>query len=132
MDTYMPGYESNLHKHEYWKHGTCYSKDPNRYFMDALTLTKYFDSILGEYLRGNIGRRVKTVVFKNFAAKAIDKKIKNRLAVKCRRGVLNEVWISLKGKGTDVKRLIQDAKPIRQTALNLLLMHQENLEDKRL
>ncbi|NPA27447.1 MAG: hypothetical protein GXN91_00125, partial [Epsilonproteobacteria bacterium] len=67
MEIYMPGYKSNLHKHEYWKHGTCYSKDPNEYFLDALTLTKYVDSILGEYLRANVGKKIKTALFKNFA-----------------------------------------------------------------
>jgi len=121
MKTYMPGFQSNLHKHEYWKHGTCYSKDANEYFLDALTLTKYVDGILGEYLRANIGKRVKTVVFKNFAAKAIDKKIKNKLAVKCKRVVLSEIWISLKGKGRDLKKLIQNAKPIRSNCVEFIV-----------
>jgi ribonuclease T2 len=121
METYMPGYQSNLHKHEYYKHGTCYSKDPNEYFLDALTLTKYVDGILGEYLRANVGKKIKTVVFKNFAAKAIDKKIKNKLAVKCKRVVLNEVWISLKGKGRDLKKLIENAKPIRSNCVEFIV-----------
>ena len=121
MQEYMQGFKSNLHKHEYWKHGTCYSKDPNEYFYNALTLTKYVDSILGEYLRANIGKKLKTAVFKNFAAKAIDKKIKNKVAVKCKRRILNEVWISLKGKGTNLKELIKNAKPIRSNCVEFIV-----------
>jgi ribonuclease I len=89
--------------------------------MDALTMTKYADDILGEYLRANIGKKIKTVVFKNYAARAIDRKIKNRLAVKCRRVILNEVWISIKGKGNKLKKLIQDAEPIRSNCVEFII-----------
>ncbi len=121
MEIYMPGYKSNLHRHEYYKHGTCYSKDPNEYFLDALTLTKYVDSIIGEYLRANIGKKIKTIILKNFAAKAIDKKIKNKLAVKCKRVVLKEIWISLKGKGNNLKKLIENAKPIHSNCVEFIV-----------
>jgi len=58
MQTYMPGYQSNLQRHEYYKHGSCYSKDTNNYFKNALTLTKELDSTIGNYLRDNIGKKV--------------------------------------------------------------------------
>ncbi len=112
MEKYMPGYKSNLHRHEYYKHGTCYSKDPNKYFLDALLLTKRVDETVGEYLRVNIGKKVKEINIKRLAMRLIDKDIKNKIALKCKRRVLSEIWVSIKGKGSDLKKLIKGAKPI--------------------
>ena len=113
MQKYMPGFKSNLQRHEYYKHGTCYDKDPNRYFLDALELTKRVDETIGEYLRVNIGKRVKTINIKKLAERLISKDIKNKIAVKCKRGVLSEIWVSIKGRGDKLKDLIKGAKPIR-------------------
>lgn len=56
---YMPGSLSALDRHEWIKHGRCYDPDPVRYFGDALTLTETVDrSIVGEYLRANVGARI--------------------------------------------------------------------------
>jgi len=112
MQKYMPGYKSNLQRHEYYKHGSCYSKDANRYYLDALQLTKRVDETIGEYLRVNIGKRVKTINIKKIAERLIAKDIKNKIAVKCKRGLLSEIWISIKGKGKSLKDLIKGAKPI--------------------
>ena len=113
MQKYMPGVQSNLQRHEYYKHGSCYSKDVNSYYSNALSLTKEIDSTIGDYLRENIGKKVKTIKIKMLAAKAYGKDIKNKIAVKCKGRVLSEIWISTKGKGNDIKSLIKNAKPIR-------------------
>ncbi len=36
----MPGFSSNLHKHEWIKHGTCYGTDANTYYEDAMDLVE--------------------------------------------------------------------------------------------
>ena len=113
MAIYMPGSQSNLQRHEYYKHGTCYSKDPNEYFLDALTLTKRADETIGEYLRANLGKRVKAINIKLIANRLLAKEAKNKVAIKCKRRVLSEVWISIKGKGRDFKELLKGAKSIR-------------------
>ena len=113
MQKYMPGFKSNLQRHEYYKHGSCYDKDPNRYYLDALKLTKRIDETIGEYLRVNIGKRVKTINIKKIAERLISKDIKNKIAIKCKKGVLNEIWVSIKGRGDKLKDLIKGAKPIR-------------------
>jgi ribonuclease T2 len=117
----MPGSQSNLQRHEYYKHGTCYSKDPNRYFLDALTLTKKVDSTLGEYFRANVGKKVKAINAKRVATKLIDKDIKNKIAFKCKGRVLSEVWISIKGRGDDFKKLLKGAKPIRSNCTEFII-----------
>ena len=113
MQKYMPGVQSNLQRHEYYKHGSCYSKDTNSYFSNALNLTKEIDSTIGEYLRDNIGKKVKAINIKLLASKTYGKEIKNKIAIKCKGRVLSEIWISTKGKGNDIKSLIKNAKPIR-------------------
>jgi len=121
MQKYMPGFKSNLQRHEYYKHGSCYSKDPNRYFLDALQLTKRVDETVGEYLRVNIGKRVKEINIKRVAMRLIDEKIKNKIAIKCKRAILNEVWISLKGKGSNLKELIKGAKGIHSNCKDAIV-----------
>ena len=113
MQKYMPGVQSNLQRHEYYKHGSCYSKDANGYFNNALTLTKEIDGTIGDYLRENIGKKVKAINLKLLASKVYGKDIKNKIAIKCKGRVLSEIWISTKGKGNNIKSLIKGAKPIR-------------------
>jgi len=113
MAIYMPGSQSNLQRHEYYKHGSCYSKDANKYYLDALTLTKKADETLGEYLRANLGKKVKAINIKLLANKLLANGAKDKVAIKCKRAVLSEVWISLKGKGNDFAKLLENAKSIR-------------------
>ncbi|MEM9770365.1 MAG: ribonuclease T, partial [Cyanobacteria bacterium P01_D01_bin.73] len=34
----MPGYQSYLHRHEWYKHGTCYSETPEEYYQETILL----------------------------------------------------------------------------------------------
>ena len=34
----MPGYQSGLHRHEWYKHGTCYSATPEEYYQETISL----------------------------------------------------------------------------------------------
>ncbi len=36
----MPGYQSNLHRHEWIKHGTCYGTDADTYYQHSIALTE--------------------------------------------------------------------------------------------
>ncbi len=118
---YMPGSLSYLQRHEYYKHGSCYSNKPNEYFHDALILTKQADETIGEFLRQNIGKRVSLAKLKMVAAKLIDPKIKNKIATFCKGPILAEIRISLKGKGDNLKKLIQGAKPIHSRCINFII-----------
>jgi len=53
----MPGFASDLHKHEWVKHGTCYSTDPQEYFNDAVSLVEQLnDSKVGNFFAKHIGK----------------------------------------------------------------------------
>ncbi len=115
LNQYMPGSKSNLQRHEYYKHGTCYDSDANRYFLDALTMVKEADQSIGDFLRQNVGKKIKLINLKRAAVKAFGDDIKYKIAIKCKGRVLNEIWISLKGKGNSIKPLLKGAKPIHST-----------------
>lgn len=44
LDRVMPGTASYLERHEWTKHGTCYGKDQQRYFADALDYVRAFNA----------------------------------------------------------------------------------------
>ncbi len=92
------------------KHGTCYSKDSERYFHDALSLTKEVDSsIVGEYLRANEGKRVKLINLKRVFDKAFGKGASVHLEMSCRNRLLSELRIHIRGRGDSLKKLLEDA-----------------------
>jgi len=110
MQKYMPGYISGLDRHEWIKHGTCYSKDPERYFHDALSLTKEVDtSLVGEYLRANEGRKIELINLKRVFDKAFGKGSSIHLEMRCKNRLLSELWIHVKGRGDKLKELLLGA-----------------------
>ena len=121
LEQYMPGYKSNLHKHEWIKHGTCYGIDANSYFYNALTMTKKIDNTIGEYLRENIGKKIKTINIKLLASKLIDPKMKSHLGLKCKKRLLSELWINLRGQGNNIKELTKNAPTIRSNCVEAVV-----------
>ncbi|NPA51073.1 MAG: ribonuclease T [Epsilonproteobacteria bacterium] len=119
---YMPGALSYLHRHEYYKHGSCYSKDPNRYFRDAISLTKEIDeSKIGDFLRENIGKRIRINQIQNIFGKIYGRENRFKIAIFCNRGLLKEIRISLKGKGDKIKDLLKGAKRIRGNCVEAIV-----------
>ncbi|WP_456394191.1 ribonuclease T2 family protein [Nitratifractor sp.] len=110
----MPGALSGLERHEWVKHGSCYDPDPVRYFSDAVSLTEQVDrSLVGEYLRANVGRRVTLLQLRRLFERSFGKGTGSRLAMECRRGLLSELKISLRGKGSDLRQLLEGAPSLR-------------------
>jgi ribonuclease T2 len=110
MEIYMPGYISGLDRHEWIKHGTCYSNNPEEYFHDALSLTKEVDqSLVGEYLRANEGSKIDLVNLKRVFDKAFGKGSSIHLEMRCKNRLLSELWIHIKGKGDKLKELLKGA-----------------------
>ncbi len=53
----MPGFSSNLHRHEWIKHGTCYGTDANRYYEDSINMVEQVNhSKVGDFFRQHIGK----------------------------------------------------------------------------
>ncbi len=117
----MPGARSFLHRHEWIKHGTCYSADAETYFRDSLLLMKQinnsplrdlFASSIGAQLTG---RQIRQAVNASFGQGA-----GRRVRVACKRDgkrtIITELTIGLKGKITEqmnLSDLIQAAPETR-------------------
>ncbi|TGV61924.1 ribonuclease, partial [Mesorhizobium sp. M2D.F.Ca.ET.160.01.1.1] len=59
LDQVMPGTASKLERHEWIKHGTCYGKDQQKYFSDALNLMREVNaSQVRDLFTKNIGKQL--------------------------------------------------------------------------
>lgn len=95
LSTVMPGYQSCLQNHEWYKHGTCSDMTPDEYFTTAARFVVGFTATrLGALLRANVG---KTVTFSGMTAAAQedygDKAVFLRFI--CQNGMLSEVRMYL-------------------------------------
>jgi len=107
MDTYMPGYVSRLHKHEWIKHGTCYGESADRYYHDALTLASEVDhSAVGKLLRNNVGKRVTLGQIRGAFDREFGMGAGQRVELKCKGGLITELWIHIGDKGDSLRELI--------------------------
>ncbi|MBE9207867.1 ribonuclease [Nostoc sp. LEGE 06077] len=100
LQVVMPGTASNLQRHEWIKHGTCYQGTPEEYFTESIALINALNkSPIQALVASNIGRQVtlKDIdqALSSFAADAGDK-----TEVKCKDLVLGELWFNLRGNIT--------------------------------
>lgn len=109
----MPGVQSYLHRHEWIKHGTCYNADPETYFQESLTLLRQINkSAVRDYFSRNIGKTVRISEIKEKFDQAFGPGAGKKVKVKCRNGMITEMWINLKGEITprsDVALLLKNA-----------------------
>jgi len=95
----MPGMASNLHRHEWIKHGTCYGKDADAYYADSIYLTKAInDSAVGALFTRNVGKRVRLKDVRKRFDQAFGKGAGKKVNMRCdRKGLISEIWINLYG-----------------------------------
>ncbi len=118
----MPGVSSNLHRHEWIKHGTCYGKDVNRYFEDAVSLVEQVnDSKVGVFFTKNIGKHVTLqqirVLFNRHFGVGTGKSVE----LKCKDGLITELWLHLGSGSDDLRELLKKGKQTRSRCQNGLI-----------
>ena len=97
----MPGYSSNLHRHEWVKHGTCYGTNANSYYVDSMNLmTQVNDSKVGAFFEKNIGKRVTLKEIRKIFDNEFGKGAGEHVTMNCRKGLITELWLHL-GSGSD-------------------------------
>ena len=102
----MPGVASYLHRHEWIKHGTCYSFSPEEYFAEAIMLTEQVNaSAVRTLFAQNIGKTVRISDIKDRFDQAFGPGAGDKVKVKCSNGMVTELWITLKGEITSRSRL---------------------------
>jgi ribonuclease T2 len=103
----MPGYSSNLHKHEWVKHGTCYGTSANNYYNDAMILlTQVNNSDVQKYFKLNIGKTVRLKEVRQVFDKAFGKGSGKHVTMNCQKGLVTELWLHLGNNASDLSGLL--------------------------
>jgi ribonuclease T2 len=97
----MPGYSSNLHKHEWIKHGTCYGTGASDYYDDAMDLmTQVNESKVQEFFEKNIGKKVALKDIRKIFDKEFGAGAGRHVTMNCTKGLITELWVHI-GNGSD-------------------------------
>jgi ribonuclease T2 len=108
LKKYMTGYNSNLHLHEWVKHGSCYGTDASRYYSDAINLlTQINSSKVQEYFVKNIGKSIKLKDVRAIFDNEFGKGAGEHLNFVCNKGLITELWISIGGGDSSLKELLK-------------------------
>lgn len=109
----MPGVASYLHRHEWVKHGTCYSSTPEEYYQESIMLADQINnSAVRKLFADNIGNQLTSVEIKDRFNSSFGAGTGDKVRVKCSNGLITELWINLKGTieaSTDIRLLFQEA-----------------------
>lgn len=110
----MPGYASGLHKHEWIKHGTCYSKDANSYYEDAISLVEQVNhSKVGDFFRKHIGKRVTLQQVRAAFDRSFGMGSGKRVALKCYKGLITDLFVHLGSGSNDLALLLKKGRQTR-------------------
>ncbi len=102
LDKVMPGTQSNLERHEWIKHGTCYGASAEQYYKDAVRLVEAVNaSPVQALVSSNIGKMIKTADLRAAFDTAFGKGAGLRVRVACDRDknrlLISEITIGLRG-----------------------------------
>ena len=101
LSKYMPGYSSNLHRHEWVKHGTCYGTSANEYYNDAISLLKQVNSSkVQKYFKDNIGKVVTLKEIRKLFDEEFGNGAGRHVTMNCKGGLVTELWLHL-GSGSN-------------------------------
>ena len=99
LKKYMPGFTSNLQRHEWIKHGTCYSADAETYYADSIRLAKEVDKgSIDELIVSLKGSKITLKKVRQAMVDSFGKGTANSVGLRCdRKNQLTELWIGLYG-----------------------------------
>ena len=118
----MPGFASDLHKHEWVKHGTCYSTDPQTYFKDAVSMVEQFNnSKMGDFFTKNIGKHVTLKQVRHLFDRSFGVGTGKRVELRCKKGLITELWLHLGSGSDDLSVLLKRGKSIHSRCQKGLL-----------
>ena len=98
LDGLMPGTRSDLQRHQWTKHGTCYGTDANTYFVDALELMEQLNaSPVRTLFANNLGKHLSATEVRDAFNRAFGRSAGRRARLECKDGLITELRISLRG-----------------------------------
>ncbi|QSJ19917.1 hypothetical protein JYQ62_15120 [Nostoc sp. UHCC 0702] len=119
----MPGFASNLHLHEWYKHGTCYSESPEEYFQESIALLDQVNnSSVRDLFARNIGNFLSSEEIRNQFDQAFFDGGGSKVQVQCQRDIdedknnmVVELQINLGGDiqpDTAIETLLRDGQTV--------------------
>ena len=106
----MPGYHSGLHRHEWYKHGSCMTgTSPEQYYRLSLNLLDQLNNAsFVKYIRNSRGERLHYRDIENAFVRSFGKASESKMVVDCYRDnarrIIQELKLSLSGDlGESVK-----------------------------
>ncbi len=109
----MPGVASQLQRHEWTKHGTCFGTTPEVYFKDAMALQEQINtSPVRELFVTNVGDSLSASEVRTRFDQAFGTGAGNKVNMRCTGNLITELWINLRGKikaDTPLASLLKDA-----------------------
>lgn len=119
----MPGVASNLHLHEWYKHGTCYSATPEEYYRESLALLDQVNnSSVRDLFVNSIDRRIATQNIRDEFRHAFRNGAEYKVSVQCaddrrprKRRMIQELQLNFKGEiapDTSVAALFKDGQAV--------------------
>jgi ribonuclease T2 len=113
----MPGFASQLERHEWYKHGTCYGTTPDEYFQDAMLLQDQVNSSdVQKLFASNIGNVITSQQIRASFDRSFGAGTGNKISIECGDGSprsITELQINLVGEikpDSSIKTLIAAAK----------------------
>ncbi|MDJ0676783.1 MAG: hypothetical protein QNJ36_15630 [Calothrix sp. MO_167.B42] len=97
----MPGYQSGLHRHEWYKHGTCYSETPEEYYQETIAL---LDQLNESGVRTLFAQNLERDITNNQIGQAFSTAFgsTSKVLVSCvnvnRENLIQELLINLRGE----------------------------------
>lgn len=97
---YMPGVQSCLDKHEWYKHGSCANATPDDYWNSVSSMVARLNATsFNGFIRNNIGKYVTRNQLLSAFANSFGSDSKNAVSLQCSKtnsiSYLTEVWINL-------------------------------------
>lgn len=110
----MPGIHSNLHKHEWYKHGTCYGTDAETYFKESIMVTEqFYHSEVSRFFEKNVGKKVTLKQIRILFDKSFGTGAGERVELKCKNGLITELWLHLGSGSKELDGLLREGKKVR-------------------
>lgn len=114
----MPGFASNLHLHEWYKHGTCYSNSPEEYYRESIVLLDQINqSLVRDLFADNVGNFLSSTEIRAEFDEAFYEGAGQKVQVQCqkdidedRNNMVVELQVNLKGNiesDTSIAGLLQ-------------------------
>lgn len=119
----MPGFASDLHLHEWYKHGTCYSDSPEEYYQESIALLDQVNSSsVRDLFASNIGNFLSSTEIRDQFDEAFSEGAGSKVQVQCKRDIdedrdnmVVELQINLKGDiqlDTPIENLLEDGQMV--------------------